>query len=617
MGDMVGRNPQVSSDGTNAVEPKTLGSVLNPVGDPPVPCAVLRVGIDKDARVATSARYVYASASYCKAISRDLEGVMGRLHAEVGEGDEEEWLAQCYRAVAQGETVSGFGYDSLARDWTCYTLSPSMEPGCCVHTFMCLPVDDQQRRQLMSSADARTSLFISEMLSELAAEQDYFKAMNGMLAKMSEVIHANRLSVFELSGSTMRTSFELLGEGVESQLGAEYNVPRDILSQWFRNVTQDSVVLVPNVSVIERFSAPLYRWCRASGADSLLAAPFFSDGEIVGFLGAYNYQIDETVDLNRLFEAVSTFIAARIENRQLIGDLERASSHDALTGLLNRRGSTQAIEGLFASNNGEHHVLALLDLDDFKRINDVYGHGAGDEALCAMARTMERAFPTEAIRARNGGDEFVVVLSGEAAKNASALLANFVYSGVEFDFEGRHHRLTISAGYARCPEQADNMHDLFLRADTALYAVKQSGKAGFGKYTPDAEERMRIRLGFSAHDILTHAPYLLLISRANEQAEILFASNELACWLGYSSMYALMRATGSYAGIVYPDDREIVHAFTERLSASTEEHSMETFRFRLLTKEGDTREVRASFRFVDIKGSGEVVYTYFIPLAAD
>lgn len=593
------------------------GSVLNRIGDLPVPCAVLRVDIDEDARVATGARYVYASTSYCKAFSRDLEGVVGRLHAEVGEGDEEEWLAQCYRAVVQGETVSGFGYDSLVRDWICYTLSPSAEPGCCVHTYMRLPIDDQRRRQLMSTADARTSLFISEMLSELAAEQDYRAAMNGMLAKMSEVIHANRLSVFELKGNKMRTSFELLGEGAEPQLGAEYNVPKWILSHWFRNVTQDSVVLVPNVSVIERFSEPLYRWCRASGADSLLAAPFFSDGEIVGFLGAYNYSIDETVDLNRLFEAVSTFIAARIENKQLIGDLERASSHDALTGLLNRRGLTQTIEELFASDAYGSHVLALLDLDDFKRINDVYGHGAGDEALCAMARTMERAFPTEAIRARNGGDEFIVMLSGDAAKNASALLASFVYSGLEFDFEGRHHRLTISAGYARCPEQGSNMHDLLQKADTALYAVKQSGKAGFGKYTPDAEERMRIRLGFSAHDVLTNAPYYLLVSRANEQAELLFASNELASLLGYAGMYELMRFVSSYPDVVHPGDRDAVHEIIRRLAEGAEGHAKETFRFRALTKSGEAREVRASFRFVHIKGSGKVLYTCLIPVEAD
>ena len=166
------------------------------------------------------------------------------------------------------------------------------------------------------------------MLSKLSAEQSYHAAMNEMLEMMSEVIHADRLSVFECEGNRTINTFERVVDGVEPKLGQVTSATRELLSYWFRNVTKDSVVLVPNVSVIERVSPPLYAWCRASGADSLLAAPFFIDGEIVGFLGAYNYQFDETIDLNRLFEAVSTFIAARIENRQLIDSLRQASSHD-------------------------------------------------------------------------------------------------------------------------------------------------------------------------------------------------------------------------------------------------------------------------------------------------
>ena len=161
------------------------------------------------------------------------------------------------------------------------------------------------------------------------------------------------------------------------------------------------------------------------------------------------------------------------------------------------------------------------------------------------------------------------------------------------------------------------MHDLLQKADTALYAVKPSGKAGFGKYTPDAEERMRIRLGFSAHDVLMNAPYYLLVSRANEQAELLFASNELASLLGYAGMYELMRFVSSYPDVVHPGDRDAVHEIIRRLAEGAEGHAKETFRFRALTKSGEAREVRASFRFVHIKGSGKVLYTCLIPVEAD
>jgi len=450
------------------------------------------------------------------------------------------------------------------------------------------------------------------MLSELAAEQSHSAAMNGMLTKMSQIIRADRLSVFECNGSETTITFELLAPGVESQLGASYPITKEVLKYWFRNVIQDRVVLVPNVSVIQRVSEPLYRWCVASNVQSLLAAPFYSGGEIVGFFGAYNYQLDDVIDLNRVFEAVSTFIAARLENRQLINSLRRASSHDTLTGLLNRRGSQQAIRELLIASPRGHHALALLDIDDFKRVNDVYGHDAGDEALRMMSRTLRQVFPREAVLSRNGGDEFLVMLSGDSARNADGLLAGLTRNGLSFAFEGERHQFTISAGYALYPEQADNMRELLSKADAALYAVKLSGKAGYKKYTSGTEDGTRLRLGFSVRDVLESAPYPLLVSRANDQGEILFASSELSHMLGYSSMYELMRATGgSYAGIVFPGDRERVRRAIERLG--TDGGSPQgTFDFSARTKDGRDRAVRANFRFVDIEDSGRVLYTFFL-----
>ncbi len=581
-------------------------------GDFPVPFVVFSVDIDEQAQVATDARYVFVSREYGRIISRDVDNVVGRSYLEVSEGDKDAWLSRCYRVVALGETVSDFAYDPLVRGWICFNLAPSAVDGCCVYTLVRVSVDDQQRKQLMASTDARTSHFISEMLSELAAEQDHGAAMNSMLAKMSEVVHADRLSVFECSGDETTTTFELLAPGVESQLGASFPATRKVLEFWFRNVTHDRVVLVPNVSVIQRVSEPLYRWCVASNVQSLLAAPFYSGGEIVGFLGAYNYQIDDVVDLNRLFEAVSTFIAARLENRQLINSLRQASSHDMLTGLLNRRGSQQAIrEQLLASPHG-HFALALLDVDDFKRVNDVYGHDAGDEALRQMSRTLRRTFPREAILSRNGGDEFLVMLSGDSARNVDDLLTGLTVDGLSFTYEGEQHQYSISAGYALYPEQADNVRELLCKADAALYAVKLSGKAGYKKYASGTEDGTRMRLGFSLQDVLESAPYALMVSRANDQGEILFASSELAHMLGYDSMYEFMRTTGgSYAEIVSPGERERVRRTIERLGNGGGGDPRGTFDFFAQTKDGQEMAVRANFRFVDIDDSGRVVYTLF------
>lgn len=608
------REPQGSlPQGSDLAEYVLPGYVLDRNGKFPLPFAVVRVEVDPEAERVSDAFFLYASEEYCRSISRDPANIVGRSCFETGEGDRQEWLSQCYRVVVHGETVLGFGYDPLVRDWISYSLAPSAAAGCCVYTFTPVVIDEQQRRQLMATTNERTSYFVSEMLSELSAEQSYDAAMNGMLQRMSTIVHAERLSVFECDGRETKTTFELCAKGVEPQLGLVFPASREVLVRWFRNVTTAPVILVPHISIIERFSAPLYQWCVASGVQSLMAAPFFIDGEIVGFLGAYNYQIDETIDLEMLFDAVSTFVAARIENRQLIDSLQRASSHDTLTDLLNRRGAQLAIDELFESDPDGHFVLALIDLDDFKRVNDVYGHAVGDEALRAMTRTLVAAFPTDAILSRNGGDEFLVVLSGDAAANASSLLANLTRRGLDFEFEGDRHHLTLSVGYARHPEQAESLRELVSRADTALYAVKLSGKAGFGKYTAEAEDHMRLQLGFSARDLLEHAPYPMLVSRADEQGDLLFASTECALLLGYSGLYDLTRNTrGAFAALVHPDDRAAVMDNLAALDRGLPDGKSH-FVFRALTKGDGVRSVYASFRFVDIEETGRVLYTFLSP----
>ena len=597
-------------------EPSSARPAANPAalgtdGDFPMPYAILRVVLDESGKRAVDVRYTHASNEYCQAISRTPEGIIGRSFFENSYGGEDEWLERCYRAAVLGESVRDFEYNPLARSWTNTKIVPSATEGCCIYILDRILIDEHQRKQLITTTDARTSYFILEMLNDLAAEQGYETAMNDMLARMSTVVHADRLCIFECRGDTTKVIFERCKAGIEPQLGAEYGLRQDMMAHWFRYVTEDHVVLVPNISVLQRFSEPLYRWCRAIGVESLLAAPFFSDGKIVGFLGAYNYQIDETVDLNRFFEAVSTFIASRIDNHRLIKNLEQASMHDALTGLLNRRGSEEEIRARLADDPDGRYVLALVDLDDFKRVNDVYGHNAGDEALCALASKLRKSFSHDAVISRNGGDEFLVFLQGDAGANASATLAQLTLQGVEFQYEGASRHVSLSIGYARYPEQAQTLRRLLSKADAALYAVKLTGKAGFGKYTPEAEARQRFQLGFSARDILDNAPHPLLVCAAGAMHEVLFASGKLANLLGYGSVGELLRvAKGVFGGIVHPKDRTRTTAVLGKLDTDAP-GTHTSFAFHALAADGNAHLLNAQSAIVEIRDSGRAIYILF------
>ena len=473
-------------------------------------------------------------------------------------------------------------------------------------------VEDQQPHWHQMSPDARTSWFISEMLGTLNDEPRYEAAMNRMLEMMSMVIHTERLCIFECDGDggDVTITFELIEEGARSMLGMKSQLPHQTLVRWFNRIDDNPVALVPDTSTVERFSPPLYEWCRENGVESFMAAPFFSDGAIIGFLGAYNYRLDESVDLNRLFRMVSSFIGARIDNRRLINSLKWAGEHDPLTGLLNRRGAEDIVKGLYTENPGEPCALILIDLDDFKRINDVYGHAAGDDALKAMARAMHDVFGDGTILCRNGGDEFLVVLFGERARDAGELVERFERTRLEYEARGERQQMTVSMGYALYPEQSEKVEDLYEKADTALYTVKLAGKAGFGKYAPEAAAHYRSRLGFTARDIVENVPYRMLVHKADRECPILFASSKFLRLLGCDSMYDLMRLTGgSFEGILHPGDRALVlPAYEQRAHSGEVDDALEAD-FRVVVKDSEPKRVHAISRLVDIPDVGKAFYT--------
>jgi len=166
--------------------------------------------------------------------------------------------------------------------------------------------------------------------------------------------------------------------------------------------------------------------------------------------------------------------------KRLLEDMERLSSMDPLTGVLNRRGFSRCLESEVDRRRrlgGEIQAL-FLDLDDFKKINDVYGHTVGDEVLIAVARILQSNLRSTDHVARVGGDEFVAILP-QTRRREARLVADQIHAHLQRSVVSPRFpqlRINSSIGLAAVGHGEEMVQDLLLRMERALHRAKRLGK---------------------------------------------------------------------------------------------------------------------------------------------
>ena len=165
------------------------------------------------------------------------------------------------------------------------------------------------------------------------------------------------------------------------------------------------------------------------------------------------------------------------------------SSHDELTHLANRKALEQRLQQVIASAQSEHteHALAILDIDQFKLINDSYGSAAGDDLLREVAELIKQATRKRDTVARIGSDEFAVLLEDcplALAQQAAETLRGVIESH-GFDWQGRSYPVSASIGIVAINDASATPGDVLSLADTACYAAKDSGRNCVHTYEPD------------------------------------------------------------------------------------------------------------------------------------
>jgi diguanylate cyclase (GGDEF)-like protein len=315
--------------------------------------------------------------------------------------------------------------------------------------------------------------------------------------------------------------------------------------------------------------------------EALISVPLIARDQLKGALNIYRVG-DDAAFSDEEFELIKRFgdaAALALDNAQVRARLEHQAQTDSLTGLFNHRYFHDRLRAELQRVSRVHDSVAvlMLDIDDFKRVNDVHGHGTGDEILRELANTLVRLVRGTDVVCRLGGEEFAVILPSCDERAAMGLADRLTQAVAEVEFESVG-RITLSVGLAQGPEHAMNPRELIACAEAAMMTAKVRGKNAVVVFDEETSERPQARPAAAARDVRSIAHLKMLqslsgkLNRLNDSREIGMAiANELRSLIDYHNCRVFV-IDGEYVRpIAFQGDLPGAHSVREALTCKVGE----------------------------------------------
>lgn len=446
---------------------------------------------------------------------------------------------------------------------------------------------------------------LAEVFHHVLAEQSLDTLLERLADTLAELIPYDTLTVYSVSRDTRGLLLPVLArdQWAEEIMNDRVLFGEGITGWAVENQTPilaNQAHLDPRVQVVP--GTPL-------DPEALICVPLVSRGEIQGALNIYRIGeeasfSDEDLELAKRFGDAAALAMDNAERRE---QLERMAHTDSLTGLYNHRFFYERLRAELTRASRSHDCVALLmlDIDDFKRLNDIFGHGVGDQVLTGLASMLTHAVRASDVACRIGGEEFAVIMPSCDAGDALGLASRLqeALSSAYFDPAGR---ITMSMGASQGPEHAMNPRELVACGEMAMMTAKARGKNRVVLFEEHTSERPDTAAS-SRQDVRSIAHLKMLqslagkLNRLNNVREIgTTIANELRTLIDYHNCRVYV-ADGDYLEPI---------AFRGELSAyEDEDPELLACKF----GEGITGRVAASGRAMLIANAMDVDFAVTVP----
>lgn len=301
---------------------------------------------------------------------------------------------------------------------------------------------------------------LNKCIAELISGEDEDAAISNLLRIISGYFDGDRSYIVQIDEkrNVCTNTYEYAMNGVTAEKDNLQEVPMEMLDIWMDSFRKNGLYYIPDIE--EEQGQPYYETLKMQDITRLLAVPLNSDGKIIGFLGVDNPRLH--YEDHTLLSSIQYFLTDSLKAKERKACLQYMSYRDMLTTLYNRNRYIQVLEGMQAKTVIKTSV-AYIDINGLKRVNDLYGHEAGDRLIINTARSMLAILPENAYRV--GGDEFVLICFDMDEKIFRSKVRDICDSIAA-------KRSSVSVGVV-WEESSSELETMLRRADDLMYAEKK------------------------------------------------------------------------------------------------------------------------------------------------